>query len=787
MTADMRVNASWIGPIVRGDPGFSVPERPFLPPAIAMTPFGTDGILFEGSKNTQIVRGRSARSFLAQLLPLLDGTRTLPELAREMPGYPLSAVQDAVALLYSRGLLHDGFPRHRGLSGAFAGFVDRYLDVTRANRNESDVEDRLKRATIGIHGPDAFREALQAELLASGFVHVETCSLENLADYALLISCVEEARDGASGVLEAARRAKTMHMIVSATDRGVQLGPLVSPDTTGCYRCYELQNPSRPATLDSRALRRLIPLLSHAVLEMVTRLASPVDAGDFVRFTFDGPRVTTERSIFVQLPWCSACGSGQEQSDPDALIPLLYHHAVSMPPQEMMNDRAYQHHFYAPNVQLATTPKVHLAAIARLPLPPPVGDLGAPPWASIRTAGGGPVSLADLSTLLWFTAGKPGKWRMLPSGGGLESQELYIISTKGVDGIPPGVYRYEDAAHELHLISRPPERLVQGALGSSNGCPALAIIGTALLSKIYAKYRNLAYKIVHLDGGVALGMLLDVAETLSIRPWLYLDYSDDVLAEILSFPQGAGNVVTFALGLGAQPPLRFQNPASSPETLVDAMARLTATPFNGHRARTLGPSRSTPWGIERDFADIIRKRESTRQFQNLPVSRATAAAFMHAANARRSTLSELGGNNVVPLLASSIDLEPGGAGVYMPTGESELTQLRPHFSSEMLRGCFQQRDLAEAPMGVFIIGDVARQLSLRGPRGYRELAVAAGAVALRVVLAATAHGLGACFSGGYFRAGVTRNVSSSEVPGIPFFSIALGQKVEQTTEVHDFV
>lgn len=69
---------------------------------------------------------------------------------------------------------------------------------------------------------------------------------------------------------------------------------------------------------------------------------------------------------------------------------------------------------------------------------------------SIRSYTGQPLTLQEVSQLLWAAQGitDPRGFRTAPSAGALYPLEVYVL-VGDVQGLPPGVYRYEPDGHQL--------------------------------------------------------------------------------------------------------------------------------------------------------------------------------------------------------------------------------------------------------------------------------------------------------------------------------------------------
>jgi len=73
---------------------------------------------------------------------------------------------------------------------------------------------------------------------------------------------------------------------------------------------------------------------------------------------------------------------------------------------------------------------------------------------SVREYGKAPLTLAEISQLLWVAQGitHPEGLRTAPSAGALYPLEIYI-AVGNVETLPPGVYKYQPRGHELLKIA----------------------------------------------------------------------------------------------------------------------------------------------------------------------------------------------------------------------------------------------------------------------------------------------------------------------------------------------
>lgn len=193
-----------------------------------------------------------------------------------------------------------------------------------------------------------------------------------------------------------------------------------------------------------------------------------------------------------------------------------------------------------------------------LPVPEPPGAIDPGLWPCIRsrrsrrTFSSGPLSLAQISTLLWASAGitwsEPEQYlRSAPSAGALYPIETYI-AVHAVEDLPSGLYHYRlvgvddrgrltrEGGHSLEQLSTPDIRqgLAAAALDQDIAGDAGAVfIWTAVLARSVWKYRQRAYRYVYLDAGHVAQNLLLAAEALNLAACPIAAFYDDEVASLL--------------------------------------------------------------------------------------------------------------------------------------------------------------------------------------------------------------------------------------------------------------
>lgn len=128
---------------------------------------------------------------------------------------------------------------------------------------------------------------------------------------------------------------------------------------------------------------------------------------------------------------------------------------------------------------------------------------------SVRTFTQKPVSIHDLSYILWSSYGfKDDGGRVVPSAGALYPLDIYVIAGniegQGKTGILPGVYHYLSNKHLLEFIKKGDIRkdIANAALSQMwmAKAPCMVII-TCEYNRITVKYRDRGIRYAHMEAG----------------------------------------------------------------------------------------------------------------------------------------------------------------------------------------------------------------------------------------------------------------------------------------------
>ncbi len=154
----------------------------------------------------------------------------------------------------------------------------------------------------------------------------------------------------------------------------------------------------------------------------------------------------------------------------------------------------------------------------------------------------GPLSLPELSFLLWATQGirkAEGAYhalRVVPSAGCRHSFETYIAAFR-VEGLEKAIYRYLPLSHQLTEVAAYDNleaRVAEMALGQGfAGRSAATFIWTTIPSRMEWRYGMAAHKVIALDAGHVCQNLYLACEAIGAGTCAIAAYDQDYSDEML--------------------------------------------------------------------------------------------------------------------------------------------------------------------------------------------------------------------------------------------------------------
>ncbi len=171
---------------------------------------------------------------------------------------------------------------------------------------------------------------------------------------------------------------------------------------------------------------------------------------------------------------------------------------------------------------------------------------------SVREFTPGPLTLAEVSQLLWAAQGETGAGglRTAPSAGALYPLQLYLVSGD-VAGLDPAVYRYDPRRHELHRARDHDRRAELSAAALHQECvgSAAAILVIAADGRpTTAKYGTRARRYIEIEAGHAAQNVHLQAVALGLGSVDVGAFDDAAVKRVLGLPAAEDPLLLLPLG-----------------------------------------------------------------------------------------------------------------------------------------------------------------------------------------------------------------------------------------------
>ncbi|HYE72963.1 MAG TPA: SagB family peptide dehydrogenase [Blastocatellia bacterium] len=594
MQAQKMVTAEAMARAVQFDPQFVMPVRPSFPKEFVVVPL-INGLLAEGTDISQVLRGQATKTLLPRLIPLLDGTRTIEQLAEVLKDVAVSHIQQAIALLYTRGLLEDKAADPEIDAEQFdsnlLAFFRRHVDTTRVNRSALEAAARLHNSEVVVYtiGDNTQQASIVERLRNAGIGSVtlgdwgSDLKLSNRYDKKLVVALVEGEDDIAKLTAldnQCARLGISwLRVAVQPEALTADLGPYFEREETACYQCFRLVEadsyPSkvRQSDVSSEPQTKLwASMLVTEVIYLLSRIG-PIATGPHTR-RYDLSDWSVQTLRYPRLPGCPNCRpvSGLEKITVDTAI--VFEDAVRFPSRHLNDPKNHQVHYHASNLDLAKDSKRY-PNVEKVSLPAQTQLIELPgttqeslPNSKLSRSASSEFNLDALASLLLLSAGvwtkdipsavkplSPKRWAA--TGGNLGSVELYVAACN-VAGLEPGLYFYQVHEHQLARISKEWSRedvedfIRQAVTGVSDESPDALIVSVAALHRVSQKYGSFAYRVTNLDAGFALAQLQMVGNGLGLQTQIAHLWADDVISDRLDLLEMAEPVTGAVLINGAR-------------------------------------------------------------------------------------------------------------------------------------------------------------------------------------------------------------------------------------------
>lgn len=378
--------------------------------------------------------------------------------------------------------------------------------------------------------------------------------------------------------------------------------------------------------------------------------------------------------------------------------------------------------------------------------------------------------------------------RFAPSGGALYPNELYIYLK--IKDLTVGLYHYDVAHHRLVLLREGNfDSYLARALG--NRCDVSSCFGTVFVStmfwKNYYKYNNFSYRLQGLDAGVLIGQLLEIAKHFGFATGVYFQFLDRATNHLLGLSEQEESVYA-VIPLSVKPTCWSSTGSEIDRSdSIDELCRELTAIHPNHFVRSLrvkeypmltkmneasmldstqsfplielkerlhceGQEIDLPYvdPLSYDLASVCRNRFSPDMDFVLGKVSQTQLATLLQESAEFSYRNDLDGAHKkegprITLYGCLYNVEgiPNGA-YYYDSGAHALRQINKGDYRLLLQNgmSLDNVNLLQVPLCLHVAGDKDFYKTSLGYRGYRILQMEAGMLVQRLLLKASAIGLG---------------------------------------------
>jgi len=308
-----------------------VPERPRLKPWYRLAEAG-ESLVFEHGQSAIVFEGRAARRLLPELLPLLDGTRQVSDLAPRLGPSSGAGVEHALRLLHEHGLLLDGPGLEPDEPAGVVGAVESLASAVPGSQIAA-IRTVLAEAVVEVVGGGAPVRMLAELLRASGVGRVARASWETSAERSpvrlvVVVPSGSEVAQTARWNSRAVEGGAVWLQVLPFDGRFAPIGPLYVPGETCCFECYRLRRrgtsgyPAEFAALEQTRIESPAGPALHATVAgvaatLVLRWLAHRDhtlPGAFYACEAAGTALTHHR--VYRVPRCAVCSGLDEVAPP---------------------------------------------------------------------------------------------------------------------------------------------------------------------------------------------------------------------------------------------------------------------------------------------------------------------------------------------------------------------------------------------------------------------------------------------------------------------------------------
>lgn len=171
---------------------------------------------------------------------------------------------------------------------------------------------------------------------------------------------------------------------------------------------------------------------------------------------------------------------------------------------------------------------------------------------SVREYGNIPLTLEEVSQLLWAAQGITSEWggRTAPSAGALYPLEVYVAAGS-VENLSVGVYKYKPERHQLVKVRDGDVRgeLAEAALSQAwVKESAINIVIAAVYERTTRKYGERGVRYVHMEAGHAAQNIYLQATALNLGAVTVGAFHDDQVKEIMDMSENETPLYVIPVG-----------------------------------------------------------------------------------------------------------------------------------------------------------------------------------------------------------------------------------------------
>jgi bacteriocin biosynthesis cyclodehydratase domain-containing protein len=224
-----------------------IPALPYLAPWYRLVS-GEDALLAEWGQRIVRFEGSAATRLLPALLPLLDGTRTLDEIAALLGEPVRPAIEQALRQLHEHDLLLPGPPAPDDLPPGVAATVLLLTSLASGNRAPAETAASLSSSTVSIVGDGTPGAEIGRLLRRSGTRVERSDAIVAGNDLVVCAPAPTELPRLGSWNEQALAAQQPWLQVLPFDGRYAAIGPLYLPGDTCCYECFRIR---RAANLDA--------------------------------------------------------------------------------------------------------------------------------------------------------------------------------------------------------------------------------------------------------------------------------------------------------------------------------------------------------------------------------------------------------------------------------------------------------------------------------------------------------------------------------------------------------